>query len=246
MRARLLGLMLLAGAIPALALAQSGAPYSSSQVELVAVTLEPVSGTVRIRESGRWEVLRRRASAFENFTLIDARHGRVRLIGAGRAVASGGMFDFEYDTEGVLVMRLRGGSFATACAKASISAATDRGKRSVRRLWADGHGRFRTRGRYSAATVRGTRWLVEDRCEGTLTEVARGEVDVEDFTVPAQPTPTPAPSPSPAPEGASGPSGGQGAPAPAAAPTSPSKDAVSKPRRVRIKRGQRYIAGPAR
>ncbi|MEX2195139.1 MAG: PKD domain-containing protein [Thermoleophilaceae bacterium] len=61
-----------------------------------------------------------------------------------------------------------------------------RSRRSrVRRLWGNGRGRYRTRGRYSAATVRGTQWLVEDRCGETLTRVARrprtSVVDVRDF-----------------------------------------------------------------
>ena len=42
-------------------------------------------------------------------------------------------------------------------------------------------GRFRTRGRYSSATVRGTYWPVADRCDGTFTQVRRGVVDVFDF-----------------------------------------------------------------
>ena len=41
--------------------------------------------------------------------------------------------------------------------------------------------RFRTRGRYSAATVRGTIWDTIDRCDGTLTRVRRGVVVVRDF-----------------------------------------------------------------
>ena len=45
----------------------------------------------------------------------------------------------------------------------------------------DNHGKFSTRGRYSAATVRGTDWGVKDRCDGTLTLVHRGTVDVLDF-----------------------------------------------------------------
>jgi hypothetical protein len=45
----------------------------------------------------------------------------------------------------------------------------------------DNNGRFRTRGRYSAATVRGTKWDTIDRCDGTLTVVHRGTVDVLDF-----------------------------------------------------------------
>jgi len=45
--------------------------------------------------------------------------------------------------------------------KASAAAAK---KKKKRRLWGDGSGRFRVNGKYSAATVVGTKWLVEDRC----------------------------------------------------------------------------------
>ena len=54
-------------------------------------------------------------------------------------------------------------------------------KKKKRRLWGDGKGRFRTKGKHSAATVVGTKWLVEDRCTSTLTKVARGKVKVRDF-----------------------------------------------------------------
>jgi hypothetical protein len=47
--------------------------------------------------------------------------------------------------------------------------------------WAkDQHGRFRTRGRNSVATVRGTRWLTRETSAGTLTRVAEGAVEVRD------------------------------------------------------------------
>jgi hypothetical protein len=42
-------------------------------------------------------------------------------------------------------------------------------------------GRFRTTGRFAAATVRGTNWGVRDRCDGTLTVVREGVVVVRDF-----------------------------------------------------------------
>ena len=45
----------------------------------------------------------------------------------------------------------------------------------------DNHGRFRTGGRYSAGTVRGTVWDTVDRCDGTLTVVHRGTVVVSDL-----------------------------------------------------------------
>jgi hypothetical protein len=52
---------------------------------------------------------------------------------------------------------------------------------SSRRLWGNGKGRYRTKGRYSSAAVRGTHWLVIDRRDGTLTRVRRGVVVVRDF-----------------------------------------------------------------
>lgn len=83
---------------------------------------------------------------------------------------------------------LTGGSFAgcpkrTAKArKASVTAYVAAGKKKrVRSLWGrDDKGRFRTRGRNSVATVRGTVWLVQDRCDGTLTRVTKGAVDVRE------------------------------------------------------------------
>ncbi len=55
-----------------------------------------------------------------------------------------------------------------------------RSKKVVSRLWGNGKGRFRTIGRHSAATVRGTIWLTEERCDGTLTRVTQGVVSVRD------------------------------------------------------------------
>ena len=54
-------------------------------------------------------------------------------------------------------------------------------RKRKRRLWGDAKGTFRTRGSFAAATVRGTVWLVEDRCDGTLTRVKRGTVTVRDL-----------------------------------------------------------------
>ena len=45
----------------------------------------------------------------------------------------------------------------------------------------DNHGKFRTKGRYAAATTRGTVWSIADRCDGTLTHVNQGTVVVNDL-----------------------------------------------------------------
>ena len=55
-----------------------------------------------------------------------------------------------------------------------------RQKPKSRKLWGKGSGKFRTTGNYSAATVRGTEWLVQDTCSGTLTRVTQGVVAVRD------------------------------------------------------------------
>jgi hypothetical protein len=49
------------------------------------------------------------------------------------------------------------------------------------KLNANAHGKFTTKGQYSAATVRGTVWNVTNQCDGTLTKVQRGVVSVRDF-----------------------------------------------------------------
>ena len=64
------------------------------------------------------------------------------------------------------------------CTKKASSAAA---KKKSRKLWGEGKGTFRTQGNYSAGTIRGTRWLVQDTCAGTLTKVAQGTVLVRDF-----------------------------------------------------------------
>src|SRR5262249_28261079 len=53
-------------------------------------------------------------------------------------------------------------------------------KPKTRKLWGDGSGSFRTRGQYSAATVRGTKWLGQDSCAGALPPGVRGVVSVRD------------------------------------------------------------------
>jgi hypothetical protein len=130
-------------------------------------------------------------------TEVDAKTGRTQ---------SGSFYDGIFvvtqtraaNAKPVLNLTLGGGSFAS-CAGAAPAARTalgtargaipfrfaakKRSKRSVRRLWGKGKGDFRTRGRRSSGTVRGTWWLVEDRCDGTYTRVREGIVDVRDYTL---------------------------------------------------------------
>ena len=117
---------------------------------------------------------------------IDARRGRVRLTtsdGAGRAQSSEfyeGVFKvFQRRRDrGVVELALAGGNFRR-CPQAR--GAQSRKTRSVRRLWGSGSGKFRTKGRFAAATLRGTTWLTDDRCDGTQISVTQGAVNVRDI-----------------------------------------------------------------
>ena len=92
------------------------------------------------------------------------------------AVFSGGRFKISQNG-GITTLTL---SEPLDCRKANGKAAAAAKKPKTRKLWGDGKGKFRTKGQYSAATVRGTRWLVQDTCTTTLTRVAQGVVSVRD------------------------------------------------------------------
>ena len=150
-------------------------------------------GTVRYKApGGDWHELEPNAELPVGVAL-DAREGSVNLRTAGcrggvqAGVFGGGVFSVRQPREGCgrVDVYLRGGSFAT-CGRASHRAgsrtASASRSRKVRRLWGrDDGGRFRSHGRHSHATVRGTRWLTVDRCDGTLTRVTDGSVVVRDF-----------------------------------------------------------------
>jgi hypothetical protein len=88
----------------------------------------------------------------------------------------------------MVAVSLRGGSFA-ACKNRALSRSTSGVSKekpkpqAVRRLWGKGQGSYRTKGRYSSGTVRGTWWETVDRCDGTRTLVREGVVRVYDFVL---------------------------------------------------------------
>jgi ferric-dicitrate binding protein FerR (iron transport regulator) len=141
--------------------------------------VEP-SGTVKVKRPGTNRFVRLREDELLPVgTVVDTLKGRVTLTAAGGSAATfyDGIFRVTQGrgarplTTLTLVERLRCGGRATAAAKA----------KKKRRLWGDGRGKFRVKGKHSAATVVGTKWLVEDTCTTTLTKVVRGRVSVRDF-----------------------------------------------------------------
>jgi Ca2+-binding RTX toxin-like protein len=118
---------------------------------------------------------------------LDATSGAVRLTAAtvgGRAQSgdfSKGAFLVKQkrSARGLTELALVGGDL-TKCSDARGKPQGTAARTVLRRLFGRAHGRFRTRGRYSTATVRGTTWTVTDRCDGTLTTVQKGTVLVRD------------------------------------------------------------------
>jgi hypothetical protein len=171
-------------------------------VEGVSVDVLPLSGTVLVNgqplQAGQQIPLG---------SIIDATHGTVVLQSFKDGVLqqmqfSGAVFQVFQLPDGTTQLVLQGGDF-TVCkafkpptlpkakaktAKAKTAKKTVRHTSSalaqtapvVRALWGNGQGSFQTKGRYAAATVRGTVYYVADRCDGTITRVERGIVSVHD------------------------------------------------------------------
>jgi streptogramin lyase len=158
------------------------------------IVAEP-AGRVRFKRPGeRWRPLPDWGAELPVGVAFDTRRGSIKLTSVGRRRArtqtgsfGGGVFKVRQPrtARGRVDLYLRGGNFASRCRRAGGAARTASASRvrRVRRLWGrDSGGSFRTHGRHSHATVRGTRWLTEDRCSGTFTRVTNGAVVVRDLT----------------------------------------------------------------
>jgi hypothetical protein len=160
------------------------------------VVVRTVSGRVFVRPPGGKRARLTATSGIPVGALVDTRQGRVRLTSAATGSGKTQTADFY---QGAFKVRQRAGKGALTtdivlsgqasraqCASARAARAASVTKKKgphavLGKLWGNGKGRFRTKGRYSSATVRGTIWLTADRCDGTLTTVKRGTVSVRDL-----------------------------------------------------------------
>ncbi len=120
---------------------------------------------------------------------VNTRPGRLRLTsstGTGGGTQSAqfydGMFRVKQKSGGKPFTELKL-SGALECGKNRLggaNAAKRKGK--GRKLWGKGKGKFRSKGKKGAGSVRGTTWLVADRCDNsTLGRVKKGKVRFRDF-----------------------------------------------------------------
>jgi hypothetical protein len=126
-------------------------------------------------------------------SFIDTRRGTVRLESAANARGKRqrgtflqGLFQVRQSkkrsAKGLTDLVLKGASFRSCRGRGSSSdASASLSRRTIRRLRSNVSGKYRSSGRNGAATVRGTKWTMLDRCDGTLTKVQRGTVVVRDF-----------------------------------------------------------------
>jgi hypothetical protein len=156
------------------------------------VVVAPVSGTVTVKAPGAAGFVALGAGgAVPTGATVDTRRGEVALTTAlpngttQTAQFHGGVFRVRQSTRagGTIDIDLRGPALQcgsrsrSGSARARAAAATTK----RRKLWgSDKGGRYRTHGRNSVATVRGTRWVTTDTCAGTRTTVTEGSVSVRD------------------------------------------------------------------
>jgi hypothetical protein len=155
--------------------------------------IEPAGGLVSTRCNGDGDF--RKLEKPKQVTLdceIDAEDGTVSVTaskGSSGATQTalfwGGLFDIDQETgdNREAVMTLAG---QRRCEKRGDGMGNKRllARRGSggRKLWGSGEGNYKTVGSHGSATVRGTIWLVADRCDGsTLFKVKRGTVVVRDF-----------------------------------------------------------------
>jgi hypothetical protein len=128
----------------------------------------------------------KKVSLVRSGTIIDARKG---TVGITSVTSTGNLQSADFYTgifkavqtvkgRGLTDAQLFGGSFKRCPAGAS---AAKKNPQTVRQLWGSGSGQFRTKGRFAAASIRGTTWLTDDRCDGTLIRVTSGAVTVRDL-----------------------------------------------------------------
>ena len=169
-----------------------------------------VSGLVLVKVNGQFIPLTELTQIPKN-TVINALHGTLSLTSAAgspspahdaaakgkkhttktqKGTFGGAIFKVSQTTEGagkglvtlaIVENAFKGApSYATCKAHKALDA-TAASSKTLQLLHASAKGKFRTKGKYSAATVLGTKWTVADRCDGTLTHAITDSVLVNDF-----------------------------------------------------------------
>ena len=151
--------------------------------------LTAVSGTIKYHTpGGPYKTLPKGTVELPMGSVVDATAGHalitVEVDNAGTVqqveVWEGKTGVFQVGSPVITELRLAGGDYTT-CVTTSRKRARRSADKVIRHLWASGKGRFRTKGRFASATIRGTQWDTEDLCLATRITVTEGVVGVFDF-----------------------------------------------------------------
>lgn len=161
----------------------AAAPAVPPPVTGVNVNVKPVSGTPLVRVKGTTSFVPITAlSSIPVGSELDLTKGRIQLT----STASAGKTQTAVFYQGrAIVGQTKAATPVTTltlsgplvCTKRKASATQPPKTRS---LWGNGKGNYTTNGKYASATVRGTFWLTQDTCTGTLVRVVSGTVTVQD------------------------------------------------------------------
>jgi DNA-binding beta-propeller fold protein YncE len=154
--------------------------------------VQPVDGTVKIKTPGSNQfIVLTDGSHIPIGSIIDVTKGTIDLTTTATDTTTqtarfyAGVFKLTQpkSKNPVTELQLFGSNFKKACGTTGrrASASATKKKKVVRQLWGVGSGKFRTKGRYGSASIRGTQWLTQDRCDGTLIRVTEGTVTVRDL-----------------------------------------------------------------
>jgi hypothetical protein len=158
------------------------------------VNLEPVEGTVELQCPGEDQYSR--LTSFKQVPfgcLVNTRYGVVDLTASKGSSGDlqeghfwGGVFvvSQEHGDNEAVELKLAGRRMCERRGSQGKGGVTvSRARRGGgRKVWGSGKGNYKTSGSYGSATVRGTTWLVVDRCDAsTLIKVAEGTVWARDF-----------------------------------------------------------------
>jgi hypothetical protein len=148
-------------------------------------TVAPSNGTVLVKRPGAHHFSNvKTVTSVPYGSIVNANTGKLKVIaakgsgGTESGVFYAGSFQMTQNKAGlvnaILTHRPQG------CPSDKTGASTARSHSF--NLWSHVKGKFRTRGAYGSASVRGTIWLTENRCDGTYFRVIEGTLWIRDFT----------------------------------------------------------------
>jgi len=155
-------------------------PVLGQQAEIA-----PLTGTILIKPPGSKRYIQvKTIMPLRYGATVHATGGHVQVIAAkpGNTFESGQFYDGGFNlTQGM------DGTVQAALTGAPAGCAHVHGARDARaktfKLWGHVKGTYKTRGRYGSASVQGTIWLTENRCDGTFFHVVEGVLKIQNFTL---------------------------------------------------------------